>query len=169
MWGVWGDPGKYIGNPLILAGIGGSLFAASRRSGDRTFRSLSYSLVQGTIMSALITQSSKTGFRRLRPNGEDHGSFPSGHAADSFLFATVFAEHYGWKAAIPGYAIAAYVAASRLEERKHHLTDVAAGSAIGYLLGRTVSRRMRTGRPRVTWQVYPSRGGFAGGVRVALP
>jgi membrane-associated phospholipid phosphatase len=170
VWGAWGDPGKYIGNPLMLAGIGGSLFAASRRSGDRTFRSLSYALVQGTIMTAPITQSSKAAFRRLRPNTEDRASFPSGHAVDTFMFATVFSEHYGWKAAIPGYAIAVYVASSRLEERKHHLTDVVTGAAIGYLVGRSVSRRMRAGpRAKVTWHVSPARGGFAGGVRVTLP
>jgi hypothetical protein len=170
IWGAWGDPGKYIGHPVILAGVGASLFAASRKSDDRKFRSLSYALLQGTIMSTAIVQSSKAGFQRLRPNGEGHGAFPSGHAADSFLFATVFAEHYGWKAAVPGYAIATYVAASRLEERKHHLTDVAAGAAIGYLIGRTVSRRMRGGElSRIGWHVYPTRGGVIGVVTMRLP
>jgi membrane-associated phospholipid phosphatase len=170
IWGIWGDPGRYIGNPVVLAGIGSSLFVVSRRTEDRKFRSLSYSLVHGSIMSAVITQSSKAGFRRLRPNGDDYGAFPSGHAADSFMFATVFAEHYGWKAAVPAYAIAAYVAASRLEERKHHLTDVVAGSAIGYLVGRTVTRRMRgSEQSRFDWQVYPRRGGFTAVIRVALP
>jgi membrane-associated phospholipid phosphatase len=121
-------------------------------------------------MSAAIVQSSKAGFHRLRPDGEGHGSFPSGHASDSFMFATIFAEHYGWKAALPGYAVAAYVAATRLEERKHHLTDVAAGAAIGYLIGHTVSRRMREGKPsKVGWQIYPSRRGFTGSIQLALP
>ncbi len=170
VWGAWADPGKYIGNPAILAGASVSLFAVSRKSEDRKFRSLSYSLLQGMIMSTAIYQPLKFGFHRLRPNGEDHRSFPSGHAADSFLFATVFTEHYGWKAAIPAYAVAAYVASTRLEERKHHLTDVAAGAAIGYLVGKTVSRRMRSGKEsRFGWQVYPSRRGFTGSIRVALP
>jgi hypothetical protein len=170
MWGAWADPGKYIGHPFILAGIGGSLFAASRKSDDRRFRSLSYSLIQGSLTSAAIVAPLKAGFHRLRPNNEDHAAFPSGHATHSFMYATIFAEHYGWKAAIPGYVLATYVSATRLEERKHHLTDVAAGAAIGYLVGHTISRRMRQGKPgRVAWQIYPSRRGFAGSMQVALP
>jgi membrane-associated phospholipid phosphatase len=86
------------------------------------------------------------------------------------MFATVFTEHYGWKVAIPAYAIAGYVAASRLEQRKHHLTDVAVGSAIGYIVGKTVTRRMRRSEAsRFDWQIRPSRRGFTASVRVALP
>jgi len=127
-------------------------------------------LVQGMIMATSITLPLKAGFHRLRPNGEDHSSFPSGHATNTFMFAAVVERHYGWKAGIPAYAIAAYVSASRLEERKHHLTDAAAGSAIGYLIGRTVSRRMRSDKPsRFAWNIYPSGKGFTGAVRIAMP
>jgi len=170
VWGVWGNPGSYIGHPIALGGMSVTLFAISRKSTNRKFRSLSYSLVQGMIMSPALTQPLKFGFWRLRPNGSDHFAFPSGHASDSFMFATVFAQHYGWKAAIPGYALAAYVATSRLEERKHHVTDVVAGATIGYLVGRTVSRRMRVGKTsRFGWDIRPSGKGFVGTVRVELP
>jgi membrane-associated phospholipid phosphatase len=170
MWGPWGDPGRYVGNPLLLAGVSGTLFAASRGSDNKRFRSLSYSLLQGQIVTSAIVHSAKPIFQRLRPNGDDHAAFPSGHAADSFLFATVLADHYGWKAAVPGYAIAAYVAASRLEHRKHHLTDVAVGSAIGFIVGKTVSRRMRGSEPsRLSWQVRPARRGLAFSVQLSLP
>lgn len=169
VWGRWATPGQYIGHPVILGGISASLFGLSRRSENRKFRSLSYALVQGSIMDLSITQPLKVGFQRLRPNGEDHMSFPSGHATDSFMFATVFMEHYGWKVGIPGYALATYVSASRLEARKHHLTDATVGAAIGFLVGRTVSRRMRAGKPsRFGWQIYPSGNGFRGSIQVAL-
>jgi membrane-associated phospholipid phosphatase len=170
MWGGWSTPGKYVGHPLILGGLSTVLFAASRKSDDTKFRSLAYSLMQGTLVVAGIVHPTKAGFHRLRPNGEDHSSFPSGHAADSFLYATVLTEHYGWKAALPGYAVASYVAATRMEERKHHLTDIAAGAAIGYLVGKTVTRRARSGTTsRLTWQVFPTHRGFAGSLRVLLP
>jgi len=45
MWGAWADPGKYIGNPAILFGASSVLFAASRKSDDRRFRSMTYSLM----------------------------------------------------------------------------------------------------------------------------
>ena len=169
-WDAWADPGKYVGNPLILAGVSASLFGISRKSDDRKFRSLSYALVHGSITDAAITQSLKAAFHRLRPNGEDHMAFPSGHAVDSFMYATVFTEHYGWKAAIIGYPLATYVAATRLEDRKHHLTDVVAGSAIGFLVGRTVSRRMLSHKPsRFSWAAYPSGVGVTGSIHIALP
>src|SRR5262249_54274549 len=152
VWDYWADPGKYIGHPIMLGGISAALFGVSRKSHDKNFRSFSYSLVQGLITTETISQSLKPAFHRLRPNGEDHNSFPSSHAVDTFMVATVVEEHYGWKAAIPAYTIAAYVAATRLEERKHHLTDVAAGSAIGFLVGKTVSRRIRGGKhARFVW------------------
>lgn len=138
VWGNWSAPGRYMGNPALLGGASIGLFALSRKSQDRRFRSLSYALVQGSIMSSAIVQSLKPTLQRLRPSGEDHLSFPSGHASDSFLYATIFAEHFGWKAAVPGYAFASYVAATRLADRKHHLTDVVAGAGIGYVIGRTV-------------------------------
>lgn len=169
MWGIWGNPGKYIGNSLILAGTSTTLFAFSRKSEDRRFRAFSYALIHGTIVTQAIVQSTKAATHRLRPNGENHAAFPSGHASDSFMFATVAAEHYGWKAAIPGYIIAAYVSATRLEERKHHLTDVTMGAAVGYLVGKTVSRRMRTGtEPRFGFNIAPARRGFTCSVNVAL-
>jgi hypothetical protein len=153
VWGAWGNGGKYMGNPIVLGGISGTLFAVSRKSTNRRFRSLSYSLIHGMIMSSAIAQPLKFGFGRLRPNGEDHFAFPS-----------------GWKAAIPGYALAAYVASTRLEDRKHHLTDVVGGATIGYLVGRTVSRRIRGGKEsRFGWDIRPSGKGFVGTVRVALP
>jgi len=170
MWGVWGNPGRYIGNPIILFGAGGAMFAVSRKSDDRKFRSFTYALIQGSFVSAGVVQANKFAWQRLRPSGDDHFAFPSGHATDSFMVATIAADHYGWKAAIPGYALAAYVAATRMEERKHHLTDVVAGATIGYVIGKTITRRMRAaGKSKVTWNVYPSGKGAVGTVAWQLP
>jgi len=170
VWGRWSTPGEYIGHPFVLGGISATMFAFSRKSEDRRFRSLSYALVQGMFMSAAIVEPTKLAVRRWRPDNNNRASFPSGHSTESFMFATVFAEHYGWKVAVPAYAIASYVAMTRLEERKHHITDVVAGAAIGYLVGHTLSRRMRNGpAKKATWQIYPSGLGFVGAVSIQLP
>ncbi len=170
VWGKWAAPGRYNGNAAVLGGASGVLFAVSRKSQDRRFRSFSYALVQGMIIDTALVWPAKAAFHRLRPNAQNHQSFPSGHSSSSFVVATIFAGHYGWKAAIPGYAIASYVAATRMADRKHHITDVAGGAAMGYLIGRTVSRRMRTGSgKKVSWQVFPSGRGFIGTVRFQLP
>jgi membrane-associated phospholipid phosphatase len=170
IWGPWAEPARYIGHPIILTGASAVLFAASRSSSDVTFRSVGYSLVHGAIMTSAITQAAKPAFHRLRPSGDNHFAFPSGHATDTFMFATILADHYGWKAAVAGYAVATYVAASRLEHRKHHLTDVAAGAAIGYVVGKTVTRRMFGNEPsRFGLQVLPRGGGFSASLRIDLP
>jgi membrane-associated phospholipid phosphatase len=131
---------------------------------------MSYSMVHAMITSVAIQIPAKAAFHRLRPNQEDHRSFPSGHSQDSFAAATVLSNHYGWKAALPAYAVASYVAASRLADRKHHLTDVVGGAAIGHIIGRTVSHRMTKGKPsRVSWSVMPMRGGAAASLSIALP
>ena len=65
-------------------------------------------------------------------------SFPSGHAAGGFAAAAVVAHHYGWKAAIPAYVGATYIAAARVHDNKHYLSDVTFGAAMGIAGARTV-------------------------------
>jgi membrane-associated phospholipid phosphatase len=48
--------------------------------------------------------------------------------------------HYGWKAGLPAYALAAGIGLSRIEANRHHLSDVVAGAALGTIVGRTVTR-----------------------------
>ena len=44
---------------------------------------------------------------------------------------------------MPTYAIATYVAFSRLYEDRHHLSDVVFGATVGMIAGRTVTRHGR--------------------------
>jgi len=53
--------------------------------------------------------------------------------------ATVVQEHFGWKGGVPAYALATYVAASRVQAKRHYLSDVAMGAAIGIVGGRSVT------------------------------
>jgi len=166
-WGNWQKTGKYIGSSAILGGVSASLFAFSRKSENRKFRAFSYSLLQGSIMSTSIVQPMKFAFQRLRPDASNHHSYPSGHSADTFMYATVISEYYGWKAGVPAYAVATYVSMTRLADRRHHITDAVAGAGIGYIIGHTVSRRMKV-PSRVSMNVYRVRGGVVGEVRIGL-
>jgi len=154
--------GEIMGNEYILSPIVGGLFVAGRLGGDQRFQSMTYSLTEGFLINGAVTASIKYAVGRTRPDGSDNLSFPSGHTSTSFMWATVLSRTYGPKAGIPAYIAASYVGVTRLEENAHHLTDVVAGTAIGYIVGRTVTRRRRTSRePRVTWKIAPTRGGFA--------
>lgn len=64
-------------------------------------------------------------------------SFPSGHAATSFAFASVVAHRYPhnlW-AKVGVYALATGVSLSRVGGKKHFPSDVLVGATIGYITG----------------------------------
>jgi hypothetical protein len=65
--------------------------------------------------------------------------------------ATVLQRRYGWKVGVAAYGVAAYVAASRLSENKHFLSDVIFGAAFGIMGGRAVA----VGRGPVRFALSP--------------
>lgn len=158
-------PGACAGNGLVAGGAIGGLFLFGLRSDNEKFRGFTYSLAQGFVVNHSITSGLKMGIHRLRPDGRNAQSFPSGHTSTSFMWATVAANTYGWKAGLPAYLAATYIGASRLSSKSHHLTDVVAGAAIGYLVGSTVSRRYGFGYDpsrRLNWNVGAVPGGGLG-------
>jgi membrane-associated phospholipid phosphatase len=86
-----------------------------------------------------LTQGLKYAVRRERPDGSSKNSFPSGHAADTFAFATALERHLNWKYSVPAYIFSSYVAISRLPANRHWLSDAVFGSAVGIIAGRTVT------------------------------
>ena len=88
---------------------------------------------------------------RTRPDGTRF-SFPSGHSATAFATATVLQRNLGWKVGIPAYGVAAYVATSRVQAKRHYLSDIAFGAAVGMVAGRTVT----IGRGQSKFAVSPS-------------
>lgn len=83
-----------------------------------------------------------------RPNGDDR-SFPSVHASVAFNSAEFIRKRYGWNYGIPAYAIATFVAYSRVESDQHYAHDVLAGAVIGI-----VSAYLFT-RPHEGWRIQP--------------
>lgn len=76
-------------------------------------------------------------FPRLRPNGLDYKSFPSGHTAGAFLGVGLLASKYGHSSSPTLCALsgAVLVAFSRYLSKNHWPTDILAGAAIGLLNG----------------------------------
>ena|SRR5215472_12642349 len=64
-------------------------------------------------------------------------SFPSGHAATSFAFASAIAHRYPHKRWVKwgAYAFASGVALSRYPAKRHYLSDILVGSTLGYVTG----------------------------------
>ncbi len=122
-------------------------------AGDGTVLGLSALTVYGIGLAAHNERTA-----RQRPDGGRY-SFPSGHASATFVAADVVMQEFGWKAGVPAYAGAAYVAVSRLTERQHFLSDVVFGAAAGIASARTLTIQ----RPAhtVTFVPVPLHGGAA--------
>jgi len=136
----WGDALETGAGPIWSSVFVAGMFTAGRLSHGSRFRAMTYDLLDAAIVNFGYTELIKVAVGRERPNGEDNQSFPSGHTSNSFALAAVAERHYGWKLGVPAYLAAGLVGASRLEQNKHYLSDVVAGAALGYIVGRTVVR-----------------------------
>jgi membrane-associated phospholipid phosphatase len=141
----WGDALETGAGPVWSTVFVAGMFTAGRFSHGSRFRAMTYDMLDAAIVNFGYTGLLKVAVGRERPNGQDNKSFPSGHASNSFALAAVAERHYGWKVGVPAYLVAGLVGASRLEQDKHYLSDVVAGAALGYIVGRTVVRV--NGRP----------------------
>jgi hypothetical protein len=142
--------------PLAIAwwAIGGLAHSGANADAGRD-------LVRAQLSVVSWTQALQFATDRTRPNGDPRG-FPSGHASASFATAMVLQEHYGWKLGVPAFAVATYVAASRVIANQHWTSDVVFGAAVGMASGRTVTLHLRN--TRVSVAPLPVSGG--GGVLV---
>ena len=144
-------PAKYYGDTpeQIAFSVGTYLFG---RITDRPrVAHLGMDLVRAQAITEMLVEPIKFAANRERPDGSNHLSFPSGHAAITFAAAAVIERHLGWKRSLAAYAIAAYVSTSRLHDNRHYLSDVVFGAAVGTIAGRTV-----TLHGREHWALGPS-------------
>jgi membrane-associated phospholipid phosphatase len=133
------EAGEILGGAAVQIGGAVATYGLGRIFGNESVASLGRDLVRAQVVTQTLTFGVKLAASRERPDGSNDKSFPSGHASGAFATATVLSRRYGWKVGAPAYAFAGYVAASRLNESKHYLSDVVFGAAVGILVGRTVT------------------------------
>lgn len=150
MGGIF-EAGETIGG--ARAQIAGALatYAVGRVTGHRQVAGVGSDLIRAQVLAQAMTAGIKLSARRHRPDGGEF-SFPSGHTSVTFATATVVQRHFGWKAGIPAYALASYVAASRVQVKRHFFSDVAFGATVGIVAGRTVT----IGRGRARFALSPT-------------
>lgn len=158
------EAGQILGGGAVLIGSAFAVYGAGRAFDKPGVATFGRDLVRAQVVTQAVTFALKLSVGRGRPEDPSNTlSFPSGHASGSFAAATVVQRHYGWKAGVPSYAFAAYVAASRLNEARHYLSDVTFGAAVGIMGGYTVTLDLDDSR----WGVAPWLHQDAMGIRVA--
>jgi membrane-associated phospholipid phosphatase len=131
--------GNIIGGAEFQFGTALAAYGIGHATGSRRITDVAGKVFRAQLLAQTMTGVAKFTAHRTRPDGSDQRSFPSGHTSVTFASATVLQRELGWKVGVPAYAVAAYVATARIEKKKHYLSDVAMGAAIGVLAGRTVT------------------------------
>ncbi len=151
-WLVWlGDFGYILGGGWTLVGISAVLLTIGLAAGRQTFRDAGLYSLASHALAGLFAQLFKRLAGRPRPrltHGDpfqfapafDAGldSFPSGHATASFAVAAVLARSFPAGAWV-FYALAGFVAVSRVARGSHFPTDAVVGSVLGLVIGLAVA------------------------------
>ena len=103
---------------------------------------------EALVDSLVVVEVLKTIAGRNRPNAtskpgdffQGGASFPSGHTIASFALASVIAKEYGNRKWVPyvAYGLATVVGGARYSARQHYASDIFAGAAMGFFIGRFV-------------------------------
>lgn len=149
--GIWierlGDAGHLLGKGWTLAAISGLFVAAGYARRNPAWRMTGLRGWAAHAAAAVLVQGLKHGIGRPRPrlhrdeefftgpsleSGLD--SFPSGHACASFAVASVVARSFPRQARLI-YALAGFVALTRVFRGSHFVSDALAGMALGIAVG----------------------------------
>ncbi len=133
------EAGEVLGGSIAQIGGAIATYGLGKALARENVESLGRDLIRAQVVTQSLTLGVKLLVRRERPDGSNQLSFPSGHTSGAFASATVLQRHYGWRVGVPAYAVAGYVATSRLNEGSHYLSDVVFGATLGILVGRTVT------------------------------
>jgi membrane-associated phospholipid phosphatase len=129
------EGGSIVGSGYVQVGGAAAVWLTGVATSHPAFAGLGADLLEAQAINGVLTSAVKYTVQRRRPNGGRY-SFPSGHTSATFATAAVLENHYGLKVGIPAYALGAYVAASRLHDRKHFASDTLMGAGIGLVAGR---------------------------------
>ena len=143
---TWSNVG--LGMELGAAGL---MWADGCVRHHETLRENGFVALEAAGAAAGINEVFKIAANRQYPYGtnstgefwESGKSFPSGHSAASWAFASALAHRYPHKRWVKwgAYAFATAVSLSRIPAKKHYPSDILVGSTIGYVTGTYLAGR----------------------------
>jgi len=142
--------GNLLGREAILPIAAGAYFVGAIMK-DGKLKKVGLFTIAAGLATQIATESFKKSFKRVRPTDGDspydfledgNNSFLSGHTSAAFSLATVIAEIYKDKPAVPylAYGLATLTAYARMHDNKHWATDVLAGAVAGHLITKIILR-----------------------------
>ncbi|EQC46092.1 phosphatase PAP2 family protein [Bacteriovorax sp. Seq25_V] len=135
-FGKYGIIGEAIGWGFLNAGYATYFYLDGKFRGNETSYELSSHMAKASLFSLGWVMIGKTFIKEKRPGyPDDDSSFPSGHSAASFAFASVVAARHGWGYGSGAYALAFFIAMSRINDDFHYLHDTLVGATIGAAYG----------------------------------
>jgi hypothetical protein len=139
-----------LGSGVVLAAASLGMYGVGKLTHKSRAAETGILAGEAVIDASIVTGVLKVAFNRERPDkpmgsGSFWGggrSFPSGHAAATWSFATVIARRYRDKplVGISAYGIATAVSFARIGGSNHYPSDVLVGATVGTLIGRFVLR-----------------------------
>jgi membrane-associated phospholipid phosphatase len=141
--GILGD---YIGYGFLNLGYIAWATWYGHRYDDAKMKNNAELMARATLYASGTTLIFKSFIKEKRPGyPDDENSFPSGHASGAFSFASVIAARHGWVYGGAAYAMAGFIAVSRVNDDFHFLHDILAGITIGASFGWGVHYNMEKG------------------------
>jgi membrane-associated phospholipid phosphatase len=161
---------KHFFDPLgtyYLVGIVGGMYVYGLATKNQKAETAGLLTGKAVALTGAYTFLFKNLFQRKRPyesdppdpnywggpfDGFNHNSFPSGHTSVVFAAATVLSGYYHEKkwVGITAFSLAGLVAISRNYDDKHWASDIVAGAALGYSIGKLVCSKQRQKALQVT-------------------
>lgn len=139
-----------LGDPTSLFGAVGAAWLIARTTDNPAAQQTAFAGLRALIATAPVSRGLKIAAGRLRPTSDSGGmsfwkggrSFPSGHAMNIWALCEVVAWRHRDRPLLRWamYSLATAISVSRVTGRNHFPSDVVAGSAMGFLIGRFVAR-----------------------------
>jgi hypothetical protein len=131
---------SHFGSTPVMGGTTVSMWALGKVSHNDRLAETGQLSTEAILHTQIVVEGLKLLSSRTRPNGANNQSFPSGHAATTFAFATVVAHEYRDKplVGVGAYGLATAVSLSRIGGLNHFPSDVLVGAVIGELIGRYI-------------------------------
>lgn len=141
---------SYVGSTYGAGAVAATFYLIGRKKNDARARETGLLGAEALVDSLIVVGGLKAITQRARPlAGRDRSeffeggnSFPSGHSIQAWSVATIVANEYHDHriVQVAAYGVAGAVSLSRFTGRKHYLSDVLVGSALGYGIGQYVYR-----------------------------